>query len=81
MGPSCRVFKSGAGFAEAGILDSVEDGVLCCHATQDKIWANEPQGLKWEWYRISDDNPEQTGRPSACCTGETAQDERAACCA
>jgi catechol 2,3-dioxygenase-like lactoylglutathione lyase family enzyme len=67
-------------FAEAGILDSVEEGVLCCHATQDKIWANEPQGLKWEWYRISDDNPDETGRPSAWSTGETAEAERAVCC-
>ena len=68
-------------FAAGGILDAVEDGVVCCHATQDKIWANEPQGLKWEWYRITDDNPEQKTNQSACCAGGPAKGEQAVCCA
>ncbi len=68
-------------FTEARILDGGEDGVLCCHATQDKIWANEPQGLNWEWYRIIDDNPDESVRASACSTGEMAQPEQAVCCA
>lgn len=67
-------------FAAAGILDAVEDGVVCCHATQDKIWANEPQGLQWEWYRVTDDNPARQGDQSTCCAG-TAQDEKVVCCA
>lgn len=67
-------------FAASGILDAVEDGVVCCHATQNKIWANEPQGLKWEWYRITDDNPQQKDNQSTCCTGAS-QDEQAVCCA
>ena len=67
-------------FSAAGILDDVEDGVVCCHATQDKIWANEPQGLQWEWYRVTDDNPVQQGDQSACCSG-TEKSNTAVCCA
>jgi catechol 2,3-dioxygenase-like lactoylglutathione lyase family enzyme len=61
-------------FTETRILDSVEEEAVCCHAAQNKIWAQEPQGLKWEWYRITDDNlPSaehrvKTANQSGCCT-------------
>ncbi len=54
-----------------GILDKVEQDTTCCHATQDKLWSKEPQGLSWEWYRITDDAPE-SGRDAqgrTCCAG------------
>jgi len=35
----------------------VEDGVVCCHAEQDKAWAKDPSGLRWEVYAVTDDNP------------------------
>ena len=35
----------------------VEDGVVCCHAEQDKAWAKDPSGLRWEVYAITDDSP------------------------
>ena len=61
--------------AAAGILNKVEQDATCCHATQDKLWSKEPQGLSWEWYRITDDTPdparETLGR--TCCTGENGQ--------
>ncbi len=41
----------------ADILDREESEATCCHATQNKAWSNEPQGLSWEWYRITDDDP------------------------
>ena len=43
--------------ADCEILDRVENHRTCCHATQDKVWSLEPQGLRWEWYRITDDAP------------------------
>lgn len=49
------------------ILDRVENGTTCCHATQDKLWSQDPQGLKWEWYRITDDVPEPSTEQSECC--------------
>lgn len=67
-------------FTESRILDSVETETLCCHAIQNKVWALEPQGLKWEWYRITDDNPVQAERQSGC-FGTEAKGEQAVCCA
>ena len=56
---------------EAGILDEVQTNETCCHATQDKLWSHEPQGLHWEWYRITDDNPDnmKTSQSPSCCNG------------
>lgn len=41
-----------------GLADLRENATTCCHATQDKVWSAEPEGIKWEWYRILDDAPE-----------------------
>ena len=66
---------------EAGILDDVEKDETCCHATQDKVWSREPQGLRWEWYRITDDAPvgKREALGSTCCVGEPGAN--ATCCA
>ena len=40
----------------AGLADSVEDEQTCCYATQNKVWALDPQGLRWEYYRIVEDS-------------------------
>ncbi len=63
------VDAAGRRLADAGILDEVQEDVTCCHATQDKVWSREPQGLRWEWYRITDDDPARSDeRPqSTCC--------------
>ena len=41
-----------------GLVEEVQHGETCCCATQDKVWSREPQGLRWEWYRITDDAPD-----------------------
>lgn len=63
----------------------IEDGVMCCHAEQDKAWAKDPSGLRWEVYAITDDDPSPMGElitlveepgascdidGDACCAGE-----------
>lgn len=55
-----------------GLVDRIEEDTTCCHATQNKVWSSEPDGLAWEWYRITDDEPIESD--SACCTGVTASD-------
>ena len=40
----------------AGLADLVEDEATCCYAKQDKVWAIEPDGLRWEWYRVLEDS-------------------------
>ena len=47
----------------AGLETLVEDETTCCYAKQDKVWAIEPQGLRWEWYRVLE-NSETFGAPA-----------------
>jgi hypothetical protein len=55
--------------APEGLVEAVERGETCCYATQDKVWSREPQGLRWEWYRITDDAPAAAAISpiTACC--------------
>jgi catechol 2,3-dioxygenase-like lactoylglutathione lyase family enzyme len=46
----------------AGLVDRVEDETTCCYATQSKVWARDPDGARWEWYRVLRDS-ESFGRP------------------
>lgn len=43
--------------SEGGLIDRREENRTCCHATQNKVWSSEPEGLEWEWYHITDDEP------------------------
>jgi catechol 2,3-dioxygenase-like lactoylglutathione lyase family enzyme len=40
----------------AELVESVEDEQTCCYATQNKVWALDPQGMRWEFYRIVEDS-------------------------
>ena len=53
-----KVMETGERLDAAGILTDVEKETVCCHATQNKVWSHEPQGLRWEWYKITDDTPD-----------------------
>ncbi len=48
-----------------GIAERFEQNTTCCYATQNKVWSSEPDGLNWEWYRITDDAP--SASENACC--------------
>jgi catechol 2,3-dioxygenase-like lactoylglutathione lyase family enzyme len=52
-----------------GIANEIEEQTTCCFATQDKVWSTEPQGLHWEWYTITDDNPKAANahKSNVCC--------------
>jgi catechol 2,3-dioxygenase-like lactoylglutathione lyase family enzyme len=53
-----------ARLAAAGVAHRVEQKT-CCYARQNKVWAHEPEGLRWEWYRVLEDSPTFHGeRPS-----------------
>ena len=62
----------------AGLVDSVEDEQTCCYANQNKVWAVDPQGARWEIYRIVADSetrgtggdfeaPAETATGGRCC--------------
>lgn len=40
----------------AGMADLVEDETTCCYAKANKVWASDPQGMRWEWYRVIEDS-------------------------
>ena len=42
--------------AEAGLEHDVRRDETCCYATQNKVWAIDPQGTRWEYYRIIEDS-------------------------
>ena len=39
-----------------GLADAVEDQTTCCYAKADKVWARDPQGMRWEWYQVLEDS-------------------------
>ena len=60
----------------AGLATDVREQELCCHAVQDKVWVDGPDG-RWEVYTVLDDEPVEAEAPevagetvgaSACCT-------------
>ena len=53
----------------AGIADTVEEGTTCCYAKQNKVWSHDPQGLRWEWYRILEDSETFAEAPAATARG------------
>lgn len=88
---AAHVREAGARLEAANILAETEEQAVCCHAEQTKVWSDEPQGLRWEWYMITDDAPAGAAAPE-CCDGQAtetaaltaaapAQAETGACCA
>lgn len=49
-----------------GLADEVEEDTTCCHARQNKVWATEPEGIRWEWYRVIEDVESEAA--SGCAT-------------
>ena len=47
----------------AGIAGAEEKEETCCFATQNKIWSTDPQGLRWEWYRVLEDTETFSAAP------------------
>ena len=68
-----RVAEEAERLAGAGLAVRHVDGVVCCHARQDKHYASDPGGLEWENYTVTDDDPElpadhdATLISAACC--------------
>ena len=53
-----------ARLSAAGIAGEVEIDRTCCHAVQNKIWSSDPQGARWEFYRVLADS-ESFSAPAA----------------
>lgn len=72
--------------AANGLVTIEEDGVVCCHAEQDKVWVTTPDGVRWEVYTITDDMlDEREGKPlarnvRAALPSNGTSERRADCC-
>ena len=49
---------------EAGYETETEDSVECCYAIQDKVWASDPAGNRWEVFVVVDNDAKSYG---SCC--------------
>lgn len=68
--------------AQAGLETRTEKNVTCCYAVQNKVWATDPDGNKWEVYVVLDNDGKQH-RPaqSECCADKPdCCEDKAACC-
>ncbi|MBI3129905.1 MAG: VOC family protein [Acidobacteria bacterium] len=54
---------------QIGLLDLVETGTTCCFAKQDKVWAVDPDGNRWEIFTVLEDAEVMRGEAFACCVG------------
>jgi catechol 2,3-dioxygenase-like lactoylglutathione lyase family enzyme len=63
----------------AGYAADVETGETCCYALQNKVWATDPDGRRWETYYVVAETQERNDAAMTCCKTETA-DARASCC-
>ncbi|MEZ0121379.1 MAG: ArsI/CadI family heavy metal resistance metalloenzyme [Candidatus Reddybacter sp.] len=76
-----QIATAKARLTKDGILDEVQNNETCCHATQNKLWSREPDGLRWEWYQITDDAPEVSKQASRCCNwAANCCQQASACC-
>lgn len=50
-----------------GLLDLVETGTTCCFAKQDKVWAVDPDGNRWEVFTVLADAEVMKEEGSGCC--------------
>ena len=57
---------------KANMVDRVEDEQTCCYATQNKVWAHDPQGMRWEFYQIVEDSETFGAEPKVETPAKTA---------
>ena len=64
----------------AGMDTLVEDETTCCYAKANKVWATEPDGLRWEWYRVLEDSQTFDEDPNFEDAEAIAESDSSPCC-
>lgn len=54
-------------FQAVGLLDLVEEDTTCCYARQDKVWAVDPDGNRWEVFVVLADADLMKQEDGTCC--------------
>jgi catechol 2,3-dioxygenase-like lactoylglutathione lyase family enzyme len=65
-----------------GLETAAENNVTCCYAVQNKVWATDPDGNKWEVYVVLDnDGKRHHSSEAECCADKPGCcEDKAACC-
>jgi catechol 2,3-dioxygenase-like lactoylglutathione lyase family enzyme len=56
-----------ARFEAAGYPIDIETKETCCYAVQNKVWATDPDGRRWETYVVLAETEERDSEATACC--------------
>jgi catechol 2,3-dioxygenase-like lactoylglutathione lyase family enzyme len=54
----------------AGYAVDVETEETCCYAVQNKVWATDPDGRRWETYFVLAETEERDNDETTCCKTE-----------
>jgi catechol 2,3-dioxygenase-like lactoylglutathione lyase family enzyme len=54
----------------AGYAVDIENEETCCYAIQNKVWATDPDGRRWETYYVLEETSERDNEATTCCTTE-----------
>lgn len=66
-----QVHRATARLRDTGMSTDVRLDEVCCHARQDKVWVDGPDGARWEIYTVTDDAPEPLPQATTCCSAPT----------
>jgi catechol 2,3-dioxygenase-like lactoylglutathione lyase family enzyme len=65
----------------AGYPIDIEKDETCCYAVQNKVWATDPDGRRWETYYVIAEVEERDNAATTCCATEAATAAASpACC-
>ncbi|MGA7296510.1 MAG: ArsI/CadI family heavy metal resistance metalloenzyme [Rhodanobacteraceae bacterium] len=76
----------GARLREADAVTLAEQDTVCCYARSDKLWAEDPQGVRWESFRTLGTSTNYAGttdtpaEATPCCGPSAAGSKTEACC-
>lgn len=75
---SDAVSEMAARLTAAGLPTRVEEHVTCCYAVQNKVWAADPDGNRWETYVVVDEQgAHHHSSAGPCCPDMAAMMEKA----
>jgi len=78
---SAAVLEVAERLKDAGLDTRAQENVTCCYAIQNKVWAADPDGNKWEVYVVLDNDAALHHSSSACCADKPdCCEDKAACC-
>ncbi len=63
---------------QAGLAVDIETEETCCYANQNKVWATDPDGRRWETYYVIAETEERNNENMNCC--QNAEAGVASCC-